>query len=250
MFDFGISHVSAGSVGIEYHSRSITDFLDSLQVPSSTYSYPTEEESRVAAENQAPRGLENGVLDVEQLVSAIGFVGGVAVEVRPDELSVEWPGAAPWMVAWTHAASAGVVDFDLETTLEITRCRGVCVVTMQADAFAPVTREDLARAMDVQRRKRLARGNGAFAHTRDDDFVDEIKLRILRFLQRQLETSAWARLVRWLELPATAPTDDELLANGPSFAGEVFFDTACLPDEIDAASEVRASTSNGSGGFQ
>ena len=90
------------------------------------------------------------------------------------------------------------------------------LAVLACDLFDHIEPDDVLRAGDILRRQRVIHAYDSLEFTADDDFVQDVRLRILYVLQRALETSPAGVLLKSFGLPLIEPSDDELLIGGPS----------------------------------
>lgn len=191
-------------------------------------------QASLAISRPQARRPASSVFDQGQLASIFEFAGGHVVEATAVGLRVEWNSARPWRVSWRSSIGPSALDLDIESALAVAHYRSECAVTLDARVLCVADRADLWRAMDIQRRRRLSRAKDDVLFNKDDEFVRDVKLHVLKFLQMELESSAWGRLVRALGDGPLTPVPEELLLKGPHY-GEDAFESAEEPDTVEAA---------------
>lgn len=192
-------------------------------------------QASLAINRPQARRPANSVFDQRYLASIFEFSGARVAETSAVGLRVEWKSARAWRVSWRSSIGPSAFDLDVENALSVAHDWGECAVTLDARVLCVADRADLWHAMDIQRRRRLSRVKDDVMFNKDDDFVRDVKLHILKFLQAELESSSWGRLVRASGAAPVSPLPDELLARGPHYGEEAFHECTEEMENADSA---------------
>jgi len=162
------------------------------------------------------RTVSNEWNDRAHILAALKLAGAVVIREHRLELHLRWPDATPWLAVVQDVASGMVLDSWIQAEA-LAEQEGDChLVALRLSHLIGIDPEDVRRAMDIQRRARLLHARDRFVFSADDAFVQHIKLPVLRALQRALEESPAATLMKLGGRPVIGPGDERLLAEGPS----------------------------------
>lgn len=151
-----------------------------------------------------------------RIIAILRLAGAVSITSRKFDIHVDWPDATPWLVIVKDATTRQILNAWLQDEALAEMDGDLHLVTLASSQFDGIDAEDVQRAIDIQRRKRILKAGDVFGFSADDAFVQHVRLRTLRVLQRALEESPAASLLKARGRPLLGPSEDSLLFDGPA----------------------------------